>query len=90
MAAFAKQKKPTFLFLRLQRFTCEVACFSEIHATFRRKFSPATYELLGIFEWKCGGGLADAAETAYIHARGRTRGPPYIHTQSFTMHSGMV
>ena len=57
--------------------------FPQNRATYKQRLSSAAYELLGIFEWKCGGGLADGGNRLHSCARG-------IHTQSFTTHSDVL
>ena len=97
-AAFAKgktKKKPTFLFLRAERVLsghsrgCVI--FPQNRATYKQRFSSIVDELLGIFEWKCGGGLADGGNRLHsCAASGRAGHTAYIHTQSFTTHSDVL
>ena len=76
-AAAAFAKKPTFLFLFLPLFGSECAEKSGVTRP-RLRDSPAAFPkvspgLEGIFEWKCGGGLADYGNRSRAY-------PPARHT----------
>ena len=65
--------------------------FPQNRATYKQRFSSTVDELLGIFEWKCGGGLADGGNRLHsCAASGRAGHTAYIHTQSFTTHSDVL
>ena len=51
--------------------------FPQIRATYKQRFSSTVYELLRIFEWKCGGGLADGGNRLHSCAASGAYG---IHT----------
>ena len=94
-AAFAKgKKKPTFLFLRAESVKWHsrgCVIFPQNRATYKQRFSSIVDELLGIFEWKCGGGLADGGNRLHSCAASERAGhTAYIHTQSFTTHSDVL